>query len=174
MKRIITSIALGLSTLALSACGSTQKPQPEVVQAPAPTPRDTVVRAPVVAEPVVVAEAAPACEPRVTVYFPLDVAQLDARDQAALTQSAACLRGGESQVNIEGHADPRGTEAYNLGLAERRANAVKRYLVALGVDGERLNTISYGEIYATGDSPAEWKRDRRAAIQTVTPPGASR
>lgn len=149
------------------ACGGNKKPDSAVVKAPAPTGSVTSEAAPApapVAQPAVV-ERAEDCTAELTVYFPLDVAALDPRDQAALRNAADCLRDGSSAVRIKGHADPRGTEAYNLGLAERRAQAVKRYLTALGVADERLEAVSYGEVYARGDDPASWKFDRRAEIE---------
>jgi peptidoglycan-associated lipoprotein len=52
---------------------------------------------------------------------------------------------GQYTVTIEGHCDERGTREYNLALGERRANSVKNYLVALGVNANRIQTISYGK-----------------------------
>ena len=63
-------------------------------------------------------------------------------------------------VTIEGHADERGTTEYNLALGERRATAVKSYLVALGVDPARVLTISYGE-----ERPADPGHDEEAYAQ---------
>ncbi len=66
-------------------------------------------------------------------------------------------------VTIEGHADERGTREYNLALGESRANAIKNYLVSLGVDPRRLNTISYGKEQPAviGDGPSAWSQNRR-------------
>jgi peptidoglycan-associated lipoprotein len=74
-------------------------------------------------------------------------------------------------VQIEGHCDERGTVAYNLALGERRANAVKQYLVALGVEPKRLTTISYGEEFALdpGHSEEAWRRNRRAHFAILNP-----
>jgi len=70
-------------------------------------------------------------------------------------------------LGIEGHCDERGTIEYNLALGERRANAVWKFLNALGVSGSRMSTISYGE-----ESPADpahnaaaWARNRRAEFK---------
>lgn len=66
-------------------------------------------------------------------------------------------------ITIEGHADERGTREYNLALGERRANAVKNYLVALGVSPSRINTISYGKERPAvmGADEASWAQNRR-------------
>ena len=67
---------------------------------------------------------------------------------------------------IEGHCDERGTREYNLALGERRATAVKNYLVALGIDANRMQTISYGKERPAvlGDDEAAWAQNRRGVI----------
>ena len=67
------------------------------------------------------------------------------------------------QVQIEGHCDDRGTTEYNMALGERRANAVRQYLVSLGVSTSRINTISYGKERpaVTESSPSGWAQNRR-------------
>jgi peptidoglycan-associated lipoprotein len=74
-------------------------------------------------------------------------------------------------VQIEGHCDERGTVAYNLALGERRANTVKQYLVALGIEPNRLTTISYGEEFALdpGHNEEAWRRNRRAHFAILNP-----
>ena len=74
-------------------------------------------------------------------------------------------------VQIEGHCDERGTVAYNLALGERRANVVKQYLVALGIEPNRLTTISYGEEFALdpGHNEEAWRRNRRANFAVLNP-----
>ena len=68
------------------------------------------------------------------------------------------------KIVVEGHCDERGTNEYNLGLGERRANSVKNYLVSLGVSASRIRTISYGEEkpFAAGHDESAWKLNRRA------------
>ena len=67
------------------------------------------------------------------------------------------------RVSIEGHCDERGTREYNLALGERRASATKDYLVARGVDGGRISTISYGKEkpVALGNDKNSWSQNRR-------------
>ena len=75
-------------------------------------------------------------------------------------------------TTIEGHADERGTRAYNLALGERRANAVKRYLNTLGVASDRVNTVSFGEERpaVTGSNKDAWAMNRRAQFQVELTP----
>ncbi|MEE2997042.1 MAG: peptidoglycan-associated lipoprotein Pal [Pseudomonadota bacterium] len=67
-------------------------------------------------------------------------------------------------ITVEGHADERGTREYNLALGERRANSVRDYMIALGVDPNRLKTISYGKERPVDPASSEdaWARNRRA------------
>jgi peptidoglycan-associated lipoprotein len=79
-------------------------------------------------------------------YFDYDSAEIrpDARD--ALRKSAEFLKGyPNTRVTIEGHCDERGSTEYNLALGQRRANAVKEYLIGLGIPADRLNTTSWGK-----------------------------
>lgn len=80
------------------------------------------------------------------ILFDYDRAELSDQAKGLLRDKAAWLQANPSNtVMIEGHCDERGTTVYNLALGERRANAVKNYLVDLGVSARRLETISYGE-----------------------------
>ena len=99
------------------------------------------------------------------VYFDYDESTLtdDTRDK--LSRNADLLKSQpQFQLTVEGHADERGTNEYNLALGERRANAVKDYLVSLGVAATRLRTISYGEERPVCTESAEscWSQNRRA------------
>lgn len=101
------------------------------------------------------------------VFYATDSSELDATARKTLERQAAWLRTYPNvNVVIEGHADERGTREYNLALGERRANSAKNYLVALGIDGGRIETISYGKERPAvlGSNPAAWKRNRRAVM----------
>ena len=78
-------------------------------------------------------------------YFDFDQSVLKPAARAALTAHAANLQAAPTSVRLEGHADERGTREYNMALGERRAKAVRDYLVLQGVDSGLLETISYGE-----------------------------
>ena len=68
------------------------------------------------------------------------------------------------KITVEGNTDERGSEEYNLALGERRATAVKRYLVDLGVPGSRLRTVSFGEAKPAvpGHDESAWRYNRRS------------
>ena len=97
-------------------------------------------------------------------FFGFDQYSLDSIARATLEKQAAWMQANPSvKVIIEGHADERGTREYNLALGDRRANAVKDYLVALGVNPGRIQTISYGKERprALGSTEAAWAQNRR-------------
>lgn len=105
------------------------------------------------------------------VHFAFDSFLLDVEAERVLEQKAAWLQGNaDASVQIEGHCDERGTSAYNLALGERRANAVQQYLTVLGIDPDRLSTISYGEEQPLdpGHDEVAWSRNRRAHF-VITP-----
>lgn len=109
-----------------------------------------------------------------TVYFAFDSYSLDDRAQQTLNRQATLvLRNNQVSLTIEGHADERGTREYNLALGERRATAVKDYLVAFGISPSRIRTISYGEERPAvlGSNEEAWARNRRA-VTVVTGSGA--
>jgi len=99
------------------------------------------------------------------VFFALDSSSLDAEAQETLDRQAAWLtQYPDLTVTIEGHADERGTREYNLALGERRAEAAKSYLVARGIESDRILTISYGEERPVDPAHNEdaWAQNRRA------------
>jgi len=100
-----------------------------------------------------------------TVYFAYDSAALEGSTKSAVEANADFLKTNSSvDIQIEGHCDERGGRQYNLALGEKRANAVKEYLVALGVESKRISTISYGNERpaAEGHDESAWSKNRRA------------
>jgi peptidoglycan-associated lipoprotein len=80
------------------------------------------------------------------VLFDYDKADISEKSRASLQKNADWMKKWVStRMNVEGHADSRGTSEYNLALGERRATAVRDYLVSLGIDSSRLITVSLGE-----------------------------
>lgn len=99
-----------------------------------------------------------------TIYFEYDSAVLKAEAIKNLDRAADWLKKNPGvNVQIEGHCDERGTNEYNLALGERRALAARRYLVSLGINSERIFTISYGEERPSveGHDESAWKFNRR-------------
>lgn len=104
-----------------------------------------------------------------SIYFGFDQAAIDTGERAKLADAAQYLFDNpNADLLIEGHADWRGTTEYNLALADRRANAVKRYLSSLGIGAARVQTTSRGDLEATeGASEDVMARDRRADLIIV-------
>jgi peptidoglycan-associated lipoprotein len=104
------------------------------------------------------------------VFFALDKSTIDPASRATLEKQSAWLKKYPAvTISIEGHCDERGTREYNLALGERRANAVKDYLIALGVSPNRIKTISYGKErpVALGSNQNAWAQNRRG-VTNVT------
>ena len=109
-----------------------------------------------------------------TVHFAYDQYSVQDADKATLQKQATWLaRYPQVRVSVEGHADERGTREYNLALGARRANAVKEYLVSLGVSTARVETISYGKErpICTESNESCWAQNRRGV--TVVTSGAN-
>jgi peptidoglycan-associated lipoprotein len=105
-----------------------------------------------------------------TVHFEYDRYQLRDEDRSILQRQAAWLQKyPQVRVTIEGHCDERGTREYNLALGARRANAVKEYLVSLGVSSGRTETISYGkERPICTESSEDCNAQNRRGVTTVS------
>jgi peptidoglycan-associated lipoprotein len=98
------------------------------------------------------------------VFFGFDRFDLTPEARATLDDQAAWLQEYPNvRIVIEGHADERGTREYNLALGERRANSVRNYLVAAGIDASRITTISYGKERPAvlGSNEQAWAQNRR-------------
>jgi peptidoglycan-associated lipoprotein len=98
------------------------------------------------------------------IYFEYDKSDLRAEALEQLKRNAEWLKANSGyRVRIEGNCDERGTVEYNLALGDRRAAAAKSYLVKSGIDGSRVETISYGEEHPVdpGHSEDAWKKNRR-------------
>jgi len=99
-----------------------------------------------------------------SIYFDFDQSDLMPDAEASLKKKADWLRNNPSySVRIAGNCDDRGTQEYNLALGERRAYSAKKFLLALGISGDRIATISYGEEKpaALGQNEQAWAKNRR-------------
>ena len=175
----ITSIVLVLS-IGAAACSKkapevAPQPPPPPAAAPAPPPAPPPPPPPPAAKP-----PAPLSEEEIfkqktleqlnaerllaDVYFDLDESSVRDDARAILSKNADYLkRWTSTRINVEGHCDERGTAEYNLGLGERRANAVKDYLVGLGIAADRVTIISKGKEtpVCTEKSESCWQQNRR-------------
>ena len=166
--RSTTTLMIAASMLALGACA--KKPPKELP----PPPVETT--GPVTTDGAMGAVVPGSQEDFVAtvssdrIFFDTDSADVDGADQATLQSQATWLgKYPDKRITIEGHADERGTREYNLALGERRANATKNALVALGVSTARITTVSYGKERpeATGSDEEAYARNRRAVTVTV-------
>ena len=144
-------VGFTLALTMLTACKEDPEPEPEPTtgyEEPEPEP--------VVVEPM---EEPCAFE---TVYFAFDSSELDGSARSAIETAVECYRNQNPEIRIllTGACDPRGTEEYNIALGERRAQSVRRYMSALGMDSSQISVTSVGEEMATGTDEAGWARDR--------------
>ena len=103
------------------------------------------------------------------VFFDYNSAELDSDAQELLQDQAAWMKQHNKQsILIEGHCDERGTREYNLALGEQRAQAVKNWLILLGIDSSSISTISYGKERpaVVGSNDGAWSQNRRS-VTTV-------
>ncbi len=132
--------------------------------APAETPVQPGSAAPGAAAPAAAQPGVPGPSPLKDVFFDYDKASVRDDQKAALNDNIGWLKvNTAAKVLLEGHCDERGTAEYNLGLGERRAKAVKDYLIAAGIAADRISTISYGKErpFVLGHDESAWKWNRR-------------
>ena len=100
-----------------------------------------------------------------TVVVAFDSAELDSSSRAEIQRAVECYRskGATIRLRLVGATDPRGTEEYNIALGERRAQAVRKYLVSLGVNESKLSVTSVGEELAQGTDESSWAQDRNVS-----------
>ena len=171
MYRTIVMVSVLLAALLVFVgCGS--KGEPPVVTDPTPVVTEPVVEEPVAEEPTVSDEPAPVdyagMEPQEygieDVFFAFDEYSLSDESMNTLIASARLMRTHSDLVYvIEGHCDERGTVEYNLALGEKRAVAVRDYLLSLGMPSSQLRITSYGEErpFAFGSNESAWALNRR-------------
>jgi peptidoglycan-associated lipoprotein len=183
-KILITLVALiFMSVPFYMGCAKKQvtqetNPTPAPAPAPAPAPGTKPAPAPAPApgtKPAPAPAPAPGSKPADNldtsiIYFDYDQSDLRPEALANLEKKAEWLKKYPGTVlGIEGHCDERGTNEYNLALGDRRANAAKKYLNSLGIAGEKIHTISYGEERPAdpGHNEAAWAKNRRAEFYLV-------
>ncbi len=167
MKKLVISIVL---VNLLAACAS-EKPKAPEAAAPVPPP---VVTAPEAAPaPAPVVEVDPLNDPasilaKRSVYYPFDVSAVQDADKPVIAAHAKYLsEHPDRKVRVEGNADERGSNEYNLALGQRRADGVKKMLVLGGAKASQIETVSYGEEKpkGTGHDEASWSQNRRSDIK---------
>jgi peptidoglycan-associated lipoprotein len=162
MKRTLVAVALSLA-----ACATSNPRKASLEEIPARPVEPAVVQAAAAAEEPAVTPTEPLPCTLTRVHFAFDSTQLDESARDALSGTAKCIAQKKiPAVVIEGHADDRGTEAYNIALGQRRAEGVRGYLQKLGV-GAAVEAVSYGEAYPIERSETEqaWTQNRRAELR---------
>jgi len=105
------------------------------------------------------------------IHFDYDKALIRGGDAAVLDQKVAILQANPAlRIRISGHCDERGSDEYNLALGNRRATAAKQYVVSHGIDGSRIETVSYGEErpMASGHDEDAWAQNRRDEFEILS------
>ena len=153
----------------LMFAGCTEKPKPAAQEEAPPAP---MASAPSETQSSVVAGSVQDFRVNVgdTVHFDYDKYNVKDEDRGLLQRQAAWLQKyPQVRVTVEGHCDERGTREFNLALGARRANAVKEYLVSLGVTSARVDTISYGkEKPMCTESDESCYAQNRRGVTTIT------
>ena len=148
LKRILIVV---FASLALTACATAKKASTSKIQGDVYTGLDTVEYL--------------ASGVKDRVFFATNKSTLTTASRDTLRTQAAWMRKNEDiTVSVEGHADERGTREYNLALGDRRANAVKDYLMTYGISANRVSVISYGKERPvnSGSTPLAWSQNRRS------------
>ncbi len=177
-----SSLLMVLAATALAACGGKKPPvepapEPAPAPAPAPTPppdenaeRDRLAREKAAADSLQRIRAVTA-DLAAMINFDYDQAIVRSADESTLDRKAAILSANPNvKLTISGHADERGSDEYNLALGNRRAGAAKRYLQNKGIDGSRLDVVSYGEERPLnpGHDEAAYAQNRRDEFQITS------
>jgi peptidoglycan-associated lipoprotein len=165
--RLLGLVALVVA-VAVSGCSKKQAAPPPAVEPP-PAAEQPATPPPAPETPAETPAPEPVALSWQDAFFDYDSADLRDEARAALDADARLLRDRpEVRVVIEGHCDERGTAEYNLALGERRAAAARDYLVAAGIDGGRLEIVSFGKErpFDPGHDEAAWAQNRRAHIVT--------
>lgn len=156
-------------TLSLNGAGGAGECSARVTVTPAVPP------APKVQESNISGAEANAAQQMQDAYFDFNKSNIRADAQTALTHDANYLKGHpDVKIRIGGYCDQRGSEEYNLGLGQRRADSAKQYIVNLGVSEGRISTVSYGKDrpFCNDATEACYQQNRRAHVVVVNPGGA--
>lgn len=164
IKQIKGGIGLALVLAMLAGCSSTSQKDEDAAAAEAEAAARAAAAAQQQAE---VVEPEPEVVLETVFYFDFDESVLKPSARDELTKHAMQLKEMPRQVRIEGHTDERGSREYNMALGERRANAVRDFLVLQGVSAASIEVVSYGEERpaAMGSSESSWSQNRRAEVK---------
>lgn len=164
MKNIARIVFAAMLVAGVAACAKKNvKPPPPVEEAPVTSTQQVETTGKYSRESL----DTDSCLRQRVIYFDLDRSEIKPEFQAQVACHAAYLRQfPEARVRLEGNADERGSREYNLGLGERRGNAVQSALSAAGASSSQLNVVSYGEERPVCRQHEEscWSKNRRVEI----------
>ncbi len=164
MKRLVFAVLL-----VGAGCAHKEdvKPNAPVASTPSNAPAHAAETAPAQPSPSSDTSASNDCS-TIRVHFAFNSAELEDSERNDLERSASCLKADRAlHVAVEGNADERGTEEYNLALGDHRAEHVAKYLSSLGVSKSQLKTVSYGKEnpICTEHDESCWAQNRRAELK---------
>lgn len=166
--KVMLPVLLCVSVMTLSGCGSKKQTDQEMkaeVKGDAMGTEESLD-----SKPLGISEGR-TTEGMLPVYFEFDSSDVKKDQVARIQVNAEFISKNEKgyDIRIEGNCDPRGTNEYNMALGERRALSAKKYLVNLGVNEEKLTTVSYGEerLLLQGQDEMSWAQDRRADFVVI-------
>ncbi len=175
-SRRLLPILLAAAVTSATACRSRPKATPEPPAVPAPAPRDDAAERAAAAardRERLERERLEAERRRVmeaVINFDYDRSDLSAQARSTLDAKLGVLAGAPSmRIGVSGHTDDRGSDEYNIALGQRRAAAAKRYLTQRGIDGGRIDIVSFGEEQpvCTASDASCWAQNRRAEFQVT-------
>ena len=167
MKLIQNLFTLTALALLLAACTTAVKPAAAPAASTAAPPAAATVAAPPPAAAVNPLDDPSSPLAQRVVYFDFDKSDIKPEYLDTLTAHAKYLIANPGQkIRIEGYCDERGTWEYNIALGDRRAQAVRRYLMFQGVSQDQISTVSYGEAHPVdpGHTEDAWAKNRRGVI----------
>lgn len=158
-------LAIALIAITLGGCGCFQ--QQMKGETPPPKPAEPAVVAPE-AKPEAPVAPPPFAAQLKDINFDFDKYNIREKDAVILNQNAPWFSDGK-KAKVEGHCDERGTVEYNLALGQKRADAAKKFLMGLGVDGGLMETVSYGKEKPLdpGHNEEAWAKNRRVHFEPI-------
>jgi peptidoglycan-associated lipoprotein len=171
MQRIVQIVAIAIGVLALASCTHTKKNMNPNGDASYDDPYNRAQTSGAGAGPNYADGASSKHASKDVFYFDFDKSVVRSQDKPALYAKADYLIAHpKAKIILEGHTDPRGSREYNVGLGERRANAIAEVLEAKGVNPKQIRILSYGaeRLASQGHSEQDYQMDRRAIYAHIT------
>ena len=167
IEKMIKKLILTFGVIALAACSTTpDAPAPAEEMPMDNTPVVETVTEPVISEAERMRMESEEQRSARTIYFEFDDSTVQQQYLAVIELHAKFLMESGQKVTLEGHADERGTQAYNLALGERRAQSVAQYLKSYGLSDGQIEVVSYGEERPAdaGHTDSSWEKNRRVEV----------